>query len=69
MARKLFIVHRGNESLFRTLTNTLENELDVLSCEAPRTGASRRTFKSASVPTALRSPSPTRRQHPLVGIV
>ena len=28
--RSNFIVHRGNESLFRTLTNTLENELDVL---------------------------------------
>jgi hypothetical protein len=30
MAHKLFIIHPGNESLFRTLNKTLDNELDVV---------------------------------------
>jgi len=29
MARKLFIVARGNDHLFRTLSSALRNELDV----------------------------------------
>jgi len=30
MARKLFIVARGNEFIFRTLSSALRNELDVV---------------------------------------